>query len=918
MSMADVGGRQLVIHGPPVMTHYLASCRAYLRRESIRIQVREATIHESSTSNAEGSTDDRIAYQDENITVQAIPLLPTGFTLPSQDHSASPSRPPKRRRSAEILWAPTPESSQCVNIMFPNDVDKPALEADEEQAENMAKQDTALRLKLRERANANFRGIGSPPLQPVAVSDTSSLNTDYTKEQGPVLVYIVRGKDVAGKVDAAKAQLMGVPMGRHLRTLKEGKDIEITRPKDWTSYSAKERSTWASYSAMKESAAVLKAKGRPAAKKKRSEEQIEMENKLDQVETEQVIIKSADVVGESKAGFLFAQIYLPSTRYLDSFLADSMQSQLQFQATKPHTIVHAVHHEVLRDERYQGFIQSLKDTHHIIVSRPFLPDRLAYPSSALANLRMGYLDKALFPPPKYTLEPHLKLSDVGLKGDNVHLSELDTNIKLYPPAPPSLFDQSALNLDHSLDSQKVKRLITYEEGSGRKAVTEKDMEARRAAWKVYVEKAQSLSKSTAANGFTEDKDLWPLKLTTLGTGSALPNKHRNVSGALVHLPGKDAGYILLDAGESTYSQLTRKFGDRGVDDVVANIRLVFLSHIHADHHMGATRILAERAKLCVKRPLFVVAPSFVRKYLEEANQIQSLGISNDDIEANGVIMLNSEHLDSKRGVEVDSIAHPGQDTQRDKSRLWQEGLKAESVESLREQGLTFTDETLVSETTAKLYSRSSGERTRTQALRKHLTQLLHGTQVYTAEVDHRVSHCYGIVLRGNGWSGAYSGDTRPCKNLIEAGRGVDFLLHEATMEDELGAMAHMKGHSTFGQAIDVAKQMGAKYVILTHFSQRYAKMPKLNLRSDLGDLKVSIAFDLLTMQMSDVDKLMGYRETLELMYAVDQEEEDDTIPGETEGDLVMDGTEKPAVETSLNGAEEVAMEVDGPKSGETR
>jgi ribonuclease Z len=71
------------------------------------------------------------------------------------------------------------------------------------------------------------------------------------------------------------------------------------------------------------------------------------------------------------------------------------------------------------------------------------------------------------------------------------------------------------------------------------------------------------------------------------------------------------------------------------------------------------------------------------------------------------------------------------------------------------------------------------------------------------------------------------------------------LIHEATLEDELLEEAKSKLHSTTSQAIEVGQRMGAKFTLLTHFSQRYAKLPRLNasFTKDVG-----IAFD--NMQVS--------------------------------------------------------------------
>jgi ribonuclease Z len=53
------------------------------------------------------------------------------------------------------------------------------------------------------------------------------------------------------------------------------------------------------------------------------------------------------------------------------------------------------------------------------------------------------------------------------------------------------------------------------------------------------------------------------------------------------------------------------------------------------------------------------------------------------------------------------------------------------------------------------------------------------------------------------------------------------LIHEATFDDELKGDALAKKHSTTSEALDIGARMGAKAVVLTHFSQRYQKIPVL-------------------------------------------------------------------------------------------
>lgn len=95
----------------------------------------------------------------------------------------------------------------------------------------------------------------------------------------------------------------------------------------------------------------------------------------------------------------------------------------------------------------------------------------------------------------------------------------------------------------------------------------------------------------------------------------------------------------------------------------------------------------------------------------------------------------------------------------------------------------------------------------------------------------------------------YSGDTKPCDQLVQLGMNSTLLIHEATMEDELIEDALTKMHSTVSQAIEQSKKMNAKYTILTHFSQRYAKIPRIE--QHLVD-NVGIAFDNMEVISSDL------------------------------------------------------------------
>ena len=65
------------------------------------------------------------------------------------------------------------------------------------------------------------------------------------------------------------------------------------------------------------------------------------------------------------------------------------------------------------------------------------------------------------------------------------------------------------------------------------------------------------------------------------------------------------------------------------------------------------------------------------------------------------------------------------------------------------------------------------------------------------------------------------GDTYDPSGVISAGQGVDVLVHEATLPDQWTDRAVSRGHSTSRMAGDVARRMGARTLVLSHFSPRF-------------------------------------------------------------------------------------------------
>jgi ribonuclease Z len=87
-----------------------------------------------------------------------------------------------------------------------------------------------------------------------------------------------------------------------------------------------------------------------------------------------------------------------------------------------------------------------------------------------------------------------------------------------------------------------------------------------------------------------------------------------------------------------------------------------------------------------------------------------------------------------------------------------------------------------------------------------------------------------------------TGDTRPCPATVEASRGADVLVHEATFGDPEAERALETDHSTAREAGRIAREAGVGRLILTHLSTRYDREfePLLaQAREEFGEVAVA-------------------------------------------------------------------------------
>lgn len=87
----------------------------------------------------------------------------------------------------------------------------------------------------------------------------------------------------------------------------------------------------------------------------------------------------------------------------------------------------------------------------------------------------------------------------------------------------------------------------------------------------------------------------------------------------------------------------------------------------------------------------------------------------------------------------------------------------------------------------------------------------------TTPVEHGCD-CIGcsIEFKKQGMKIAYSGDTKPCDNIVSLAKDADMLIHEAFFEDDAKEWAYAREHATVRQAAEIAKKANVKILVLIH------------------------------------------------------------------------------------------------------
>ncbi|KAJ2641315.1 hypothetical protein GGF44_002178 [Coemansia sp. RSA 1694] len=722
LTLADSGMGDLTVCGGHNLTHALAATRHFILRNKMGLRVNEMRDGDAAA-----------AFKDKNLLVKPVHIYPDGYTVPKHESGPYESTEAKTRRLLVSRAFGVPRSAEEASKMRrqPGDQQKKGYYA--EQCDGATMEALMQRLEEKDEEEANKKKRARSPDHNARQSQASDLNLPKTKPTPAALCYIAQGPEVLGKFDVQAAQALGLKPGPLYGRLTRGESVK-----------APDGST----------------------------------------------IHPSQCVGPTKAGGIFIVIDCPSLRYVGSLIANSQlapflsdsETRDEGKQAQLVLVIHSLGPGVAVDEQYKSWVSKFPShVHHMLSSPEFVPDANPFQRHLRVQASMATVDPRVYVLPQSTSQPELPLASFL---DHANASTA-SSLAVFEVEPKA-----------NLDTSRVRTLLTPEEmleraKAAQPASTAATSTSEPSAEFVALAEQCNTAGPDDASGCSSrqaDQPIGELIVCPIGTGSSVPGIYRNVSANIVSVEGY--GGIVLDCGESTVSLLKRFLGHphrnthntriaQTFSEFVSSVKLLYISHMHADHHLGAIMLLREWNQLTKagsdRSRMTIVAPARFWTWICDYSGIEDIGlerldfvcchdlrVSLDASDDNGYV--NRERFSGVQG-KVDKLA----------SDLGLEDIKTCSV-----------------------------------------------------------VHCpwaYGLSLtHSSGWKLVYSGDTRPCANLVTLGRAgrkpPTILLHEATHSDDLLEDAKAKRHTTVSEAVAMALGMGAENLLMTHFSQRCLSLPR--------------------------------------------------------------------------------------------
>jgi len=264
-----------------------------------------------------------------------------------------------------------------------------------------------------------------------------------------------------------------------------------------------------------------------------------------------------------------------------------------------------------------------------------------------------------------------------------------------------------------------------------------------------------------------------IKVVILGSGGAVPSPARSLPSIGIRYFGE---VYLFDCGEGTQRQMMI----HGMS--YSRVKMIFLTHLHADHFLGIAGLMQTLKMNERKEPLFIFGPAGTERCVSSILMgTYPFQICIKEIDENFSLKNEKFKISAfKTSHNVRSIGYVFQENDSrnfNKAKADRLGIKGSMFRKLEKEG-----EIAIGKKKVKLED---------------------------------------VTKPKKGMKLVYSGDTIPCKEVLLASKGADLLIHDGTFSEQHREDAANKMHSTVSQAAELAKKARVKNLVLVHLSNRY-------------------------------------------------------------------------------------------------
>lgn len=294
-----------------------------------------------------------------------------------------------------------------------------------------------------------------------------------------------------------------------------------------------------------------------------------------------------------------------------------------------------------------------------------------------------------------------------------------------------------------------------------------------------------------------------IEITFLGTVSGIPSKERNHPAIALEYYSEKKETLLFDCGEGTQKQLMLA----GISFM--KIDKIFITHWHADHFAGLIPLLQTMSLEKRKKELRIFGPE-AEKFVANILSLGYFGCRFPVIPVN--VPFHGEKItliDETEDYQVFSIP---------------------TFHSVPSVAYSFKEKDRWSIDLNKMKQLGLKRGYWLKKLKKYGKADYKGREIKIEE----------LANLKKGLKVVYSGDTKPCDNIVKISEGADILIHDGTFLEEETS----KAHADVKQAARIAKKAEVKQLILTHISRRYTDAKELeeNAKKIFENTKVAYDF----------------------------------------------------------------------------